>query len=203
MILNLMTEEMAIRQLPKGDVGAFNFFYDKYHQAVYANIFKFVKQKTAADDLLQDVFLALWENREKTLQFESVANWLFTVSFNKAMSYLKKSLKDASVLISDPVVFKHLIETQSTDEDYYKKQLELLLEAIENLPKSKQRVFKLCYAEGKSIEDAAVIAGISTASVRDYLKQASKLLKIYVQKHEQKKTDLKLVAILFIIGMLH
>jgi RNA polymerase sigma-70 factor (ECF subfamily) len=74
------------------------------------------------------------------------------------------------------------MEAPVIDEDFYQRQLDMLEHAVRTLPERKQKVFRLCRFEGKSIEETAQILGISSNSVKDYLKQSSRLLKQYVQK---------------------
>jgi RNA polymerase sigma-70 factor (ECF subfamily) len=47
------------------DTLVFDRIYDQYHQVIYANIFKLIKSEAIAEDILQDVFFSLWENRMK------------------------------------------------------------------------------------------------------------------------------------------
>lgn len=175
-------EETAARLLPQGNIDAFDYYYHQYHQSIYANILKIVQLPEAAEDILQDVFLAFWENRGKLLEQASISGWLFVVSYNKSISFLKKKLKEATILLEDASLVDRLMETPVVDENFYQKQLEILEHAVRTLPERKQKVFRLCRFEGKSIEETAEILGISSNSVKDYLKQSSRLLKQYVQK---------------------
>ncbi|WP_431212046.1 RNA polymerase sigma factor [Puia sp. P3] len=72
------------------DLTAFDEIYHQYHNAVYSNIYKLVRQEAVAEDILQEVFIALWENRRR-LEPAKVAGWLFVTSYNKSVKYLKKS----------------------------------------------------------------------------------------------------------------
>lgn len=160
----------------------FDSLYHRYHQAVYANIFKMVHQPQAAEDILQEVFLALWTNRRK-LNTEQVAGWLFVVSYNKAASCLKKKLREAAILVNNEALPEPAISPASTDDDLYDIRLSIVEEAIGHLPARKKEVFRLCRFEGKSYDEAAALLGISAVSVRDYLKQSSQFIKKYVSRH--------------------
>ena len=56
----------------QGSVAGFDSIYEKYHRAVYANILKTVRKPELAEDILQDVFVALWENRANIGYFGEV-----------------------------------------------------------------------------------------------------------------------------------
>jgi len=160
----------------------FENYYQKYSQAVYANIRKLVGDPELAQDLLQDVFVSLWENWGK-VDMERVANWLFVVSYNKSVTCLKKRLRERTE-VSDEINFsEELLEETTFDEDLYSFKLSLLEEAIEKLPTRKRQVFRLCRMEGRSADEVAEILGISAVSVKDYLKQATRSIKNYVSQY--------------------
>ncbi len=83
--------EEAITQLVTNDnIEMFYFFYKKYYKNIYLNILKLVQLPQSAEDILQDVFLTFWENRNKLSSEQSISGWLFVVSHSKSLSYLKK-----------------------------------------------------------------------------------------------------------------
>jgi RNA polymerase sigma factor (sigma-70 family) len=135
-----------------------------------------------AQDLLQDVFVALWENWEK-VDAERVANWLFVVSYNRSVTCLKKRLREQAGTIPDVNFPEELLQDHTVDEDLYSFKLSLLEEAIEKLPARKKQVFRLCRLEGRTADEAAEILGISAVSVKDYLKQATRSIKNYVSHY--------------------
>lgn len=161
------------------DLKGFDALYHQYHQAVYANIWKIVKQHEAAEDILQEVFLAMWENRQK-LDTVKVAGWLFVTSFNKSVKYLRKKEKEPAPL---QIVQETLLEEEPISEELYTFQLSMVEEAVNHLPERKKEVFRLCRYEGKSYDEVAHILGISVTSVKDYLKQSTRFIKDYIASH--------------------
>lgn len=175
------TEYEAISQLRTGNISAFNFLYDKYFQAVYGNIYKFVKNQSLAEDLLQDVFISLWEHRASIKTDVAVGGWLFVVSYNKAMALLKRQVREATVLKEAQIVKSYDALEQTMDESDFKNMLDLVEEAINLLPKKKQEVFRLCKYEHKKPEEISQELGLTVISVKDYLKQSNKLIKNYIR----------------------
>ncbi len=163
--------------LIRNDTAAFDALYQKYHNAVFANIFKVIKQHEAAEDVLQDVFTALWVNRKKIDQEKSVGGWLFVVSYNKAIKFLYKSVREKIGSLEDSA----LVIADDTDNESYQLeyQCSLINEAIDRLPPQKKLVFTLCKLEGKTYEEAARETGISTHTVKEYVSAASKYVKTY------------------------
>jgi len=163
--------------LVRDDVGAFDDLYYKYHNAVFANIFKLIKQQEAAEDVLQDVFTALWVNRKKISREKSVAGWLFVVSYNKAIKYLHKAVREK--ILFNQEVGSDIAEAPTREVEQIEYQFNLINEAIENLPPQKKRVFTLCKLEGMTYEEAAGVMGISPHTVKEYVSAASKFVKAY------------------------
>jgi RNA polymerase sigma-70 factor (ECF subfamily) len=190
------TEISLIYDLSGGSIAAFETLYHQYKQVVYANIFKMVRQPEAAEDLLQEVFLALWQNRQQIHKDKSVAGWLFVVSYNKAATYLKQQLKSVIVLSEYPNNFP---QEELDDDELYHTQLAVVEDAINYLPARKKEVFRLCRLEGRPYEEVAEIVGISVPSVKDYLKQSTRFIKSHIIKGEGTASGLTTLSSLLII----
>jgi RNA polymerase sigma-70 factor (ECF subfamily) len=175
------SETAQLAALSQGERAAFEALYHRYKQPVFANIRKMVPDPDAAEDLLQETFIALWENRQAIDPAKGAGGWLFVVSYNKAASYLKKKLREAAILEPETDLTELAVADELGDEELYTTQLALVEEAVAHLPARKQAVFRLCRFEGKSAEEVAAATGISVASVRDYLKQSTRFIREYIQ----------------------
>lgn len=174
-------EATQLVALSQGERAAFEALYHRYKQPVFANIRKMVPDPDAAEDLLQETFLALWENRQALDPAKGAGGWLFVVSYNKAASFLKKKLREAAILEPETDLAELAVADELGDEELYTTQLALVEEAVAHLPARKQAVFRLYRFEGKSAEEVAAATGISVASVRDYLKQSTRFIREYIQ----------------------
>ncbi|QQD14027.1 RNA polymerase sigma factor [Sphingobacterium sp. UDSM-2020] len=178
------------------DMHKFAQLYETYANAVYANILRLVKRPECAEDLLQEVFTALWQNRLKLVDDKSIPGWLFVVSYNKSITFLKKKVKEAIESVDTYDQYLQLENEDVIDEDLYEQQIRMIHQAVEKLPKKKREVFKLCRFEGRSADEVAKIMGISSHSVKDYLKQSNRAIKDYIQ-NEAPYTALGLLVIFY------
>ncbi len=174
------SDQQLAGSLSEGSVEAFRILYERYHQSVYANIFKIIKAPTLAEDILQEVFVALWQNRFRIKTDQSIAGWLFVVSYNKSCSLLKQKVKSSLYYVESYDSYDNVIHEDSIDEEMYATQLGIIEEAVNALSSRKKEVFKLCRFEGKPKEEVALIMGISPESVKDYLKQSNRAIKDYI-----------------------
>jgi len=188
----------ALSDLAKGSFAAFNFIYHKYCQLVYGNIYKYVKDASLAEDLLQDVFLTLWENRTVIKCDVSVGGWLFKVSYNKSISLLRSQVK-AQLVKADASYLNAGQHSQGdTEEADYQYRISLLEEAVKCLPDKKQKIYRLSKFEHKKPEEISEELGLTVISVKHYLKQSTKLIKQYVQY----KYPVEIILLFFSLLML-
>lgn len=180
MMCSKLSDEKLASALTKGSAEAFRSLYDRYRRPVYANILKIVRQPEYAEDILQEVFVALWEHRSRIKANHSIGGWLFVVSFNKASTFLKKKLKESLDYVDEYTDYEHILLDEAVNEEEYLAQWTIVEEAVNALPTRKKEVFKLCRFEGKAKEEVASMMGISTVSVKDYLKQSNRAIKDYI-----------------------
>lgn len=178
----MLHEKDLLLRLQEGDVKAFDEIYWKHHGALYANILKIIKDSVTTEDLLQEVFIALWQNKESLDTKKPVENWLFVVSFNKSISYLKKTSKvklENSSLATSP------ISDNDLHHNYSDAQWNILQGGLQKLSPQKRRAFQLCKLESKTYKEAAEEMNISKHTVKEYLQDSMKFLKTYVATHNK------------------
>lgn len=164
----------------QGSVAGFDSIYEKYHKAVYANILKTVRNSDAAEDILQDVFVALWENRAN-IDETRVANWLFVVSFNKSLTLLKKRAKESLMTNTQSFDLENVADEEAIDEDEVLMLLQILERAVEKLPARKREIFDLYRVQGLSLEEIGQRLSISVATVKDHLTLSNRQIRSYIQ----------------------
>jgi len=144
----------------------FDNLYWKYHQLIYMNVFKFVKNKEESQDILQDVFATLWESRKSIKKEQSVSGWLFVISFNKSVNHIKKKIRHSA---AEDKLLSFYPPYDEDRDDSNEEHYQILHAAINGLSPQKQKVFTLCKLEGKSYEQAARQLNISRHTVKEYL----------------------------------
>lgn len=172
------TNTLAVR-LREGDLAAFNELYYQYNEPVFRNICKLIYPHEIAEDILQDVFLSLWEHRANLDPEKSVAGWLFVVSYHKSLNYLRQSVREAAEVKNAAEIISQTDHGNAQLEQYYDELLKTIHDAVEKLPLRKKEAFRLCKLEGRSYEEAGNILGVSTNTVREYIKSSNKLIRRY------------------------
>jgi len=80
----LHTDPLLIVRFLEGDQAAFDTLYNRYYQAVYNNAYTILKDAPAAEDILQETFISLWQKRSTLRNPENVGGWLFVTATNKS-----------------------------------------------------------------------------------------------------------------------
>jgi len=188
------TEPHLIQQLAQGSASAFDQLYYRYYEPVRLNILKITRDEIVADDILQEVFILLWEKREKFAAYEKIGGWLFVTSYNRSLNYLRhlsvERLQQKTSAIMD------ISRDWPLEDSSQEVQWKLLEEAIAQLPPQRRRVFELCRFEGKSYEEAASELSISKNTVKEHLARSRETILAYVQRSANSKiTALVLVSV--------
>ena len=174
------TNDLASR-LRNDDISAFNTLYWEYHGAIYANAFKLIRDSVLAEDIVQEVFVTLWEKRHMIDPKLDIAGWLFVVSHHKTIDQLKRKLRHS---LAEKILHTIFSEHNTAIENEIKDvQLGAIEKAVDQLSPQKRRVFELCKVQGRTYKKAAEELHISKYTVKEYLSEAIISIKKYIGQH--------------------
>ena len=156
--------------------------YYKYHSAIYCNALKITRDPAIAEDIVQEVFISLWEKRNDLDPEQEISGWLFVVSYNKSVTHLKRKLKEsiAQTALSQPAE-----DIADTGKDLVNAQVVILEKAIEQLSPQKRKVFELCKVQRRTYEEVAEELQLSKHTVKEYLSGAVFSIKEYIKQHPE------------------
>ncbi|OQY92856.1 MAG: hypothetical protein B6D37_13225 [Sphingobacteriales bacterium UTBCD1] len=174
------SEKEILIRLIQNDMQAFDDLYWKYQKAVYQNAIKLTKDAAIAEDIVQEIFISLWEKRS-TIDIErSIAGWLFVSCYNRSVNALKKKLRESRAYKE---LSKETGDAPGDDSGISGIQLNILEKAIAQLSPQKRKVFELCKLRGKSYDEAAAELHISKHTVKEYLSEAMAFIKEFAKQH--------------------
>jgi RNA polymerase sigma-70 factor (ECF subfamily) len=169
-------EQSILLRLQQGDSDAFLELYNQYHSQLYHYVLRFVKSPAIAEDVLQDVFLKIWEIRSRIDPALSFKAYLYRICRNSVFKLLKKMAVDENLRVE--VMLQLTQSVADADLKLLWQQYEAILQtAINNLSPQRQKVFRLCREEGKTYEQVAVELGISRNTVKEHMVLAMKLIR--------------------------
>jgi RNA polymerase sigma-70 factor (ECF subfamily) len=177
-----IVDEAVIKRFTNGDMKAFDFIYSTFNHKLKKFIFTLVKSETDAEDLVHEVFVKVWVNKEKLKKYSSFDTYLFTIAYNSTISLLRKKAKDAQYVeyvksvqieFDDPALTKDHLQEDITEK------INLL---IGQMPPKQREVFKLKHFHDLSYKEIAESLNISVNTVENHMVKAHKYLKANLGK---------------------
>jgi len=167
------------RRLRERDAGAMRELYDHYGRLIYSLIQRMVRNSAAAEDLVQETFLRIW-NRMPAFDQErgALGPWVLTVARNRAIDYLRSADGRMSAGALDLDRLEH--PGQFCDFDNRALSLDrarMLKEAFEKLTPNQKTVIELAYFEGLSQTEMADRMQQPLGTIKTWVRSALKVLR--------------------------
>lgn len=159
----------VIEALRRGDHKAFQEIFFKYYGKVKQFIFLMIKSRDEAEELSQQVFVDLWQKREKINTEKNFRAFLYTLARNAVYDDYKKKIAQESRL--GDYVFSDSVE--SSDESIIAQETQMLIDmAVCRMPKQRKRIFEMSRVEGLTNDEIAERLDITKKGVEKQLRLA-------------------------------
>lgn len=146
---------------------AFNLLLNKYQQKIYWHIRRMVIDHDDTDDLVQDVFIKVWNNLSTFRKDSQLFTWLYRIATNESISFLNRKKLRNSISLNDNSESMDLLETlaESPYFDGDKAQMKLQ-KALLSLPEKQRLVFNMKYFDDLKYEEISEILGTSVGALK-------------------------------------
>ncbi|MGS2761865.1 RNA polymerase sigma factor [Sinomicrobium sp. M5D2P9] len=165
-----MNESEAVRALKKDDKAAFGYLFRCYYDRLVAYITTYTHDKIQSEDIVQQAFINLWEDRMKLDPERSPKNYLYTIARNRYIDSVKKEKKYSKLL--DELWEKALRERITEDSEQLERRAERIKKVMESLPPKCREIVRLNKMEGIKYKDIAVQMDISIKTVESQMRIA-------------------------------
>ena len=167
--MNQYSDVKLAQLIKQSDQNAFHCVYERYYEFLFYYLWSFTGNEDTANDLIQEVFIRLWKNREKLNTKKTLKPFLFRIAHNLAIDYQrKKKVRN--------LFFKDIEDVNIIDD---KNDLELKTRisiAIQKIPEKFKVVFILHHIKKYTYEEIAELCEISKKTVENRMKKAIWLL---------------------------
>ncbi|MDD2436208.1 MAG: RNA polymerase sigma-70 factor [Massilibacteroides sp.] len=180
--MNCSWENKILIDLQRGNREAFNEFFCFYFPRLLAYTSSIVNHKIA-EDITQDVFLYVWENRKRLTISKGFHSYLFQAAYTRCIDYLKKNQSaekyNSRVMLEHAYIYGNLLNDDGKilEELYAKDFYKQLYSLLEEIPAQRREVFVLAYIHGVKTKEIAEILDIPHRTVESHLYLALKYLK--------------------------
>ena len=167
----IQNESQLIQALSKGNTLAFNTLFRAYGSRLYRFAYGYLKSEAESEELVQEVFMKIWEKRADLKKELSFKSYLFTITFNlikkhfraraHAFEYLKSEISDG-------------LDMQTTQKITYNSLYQYIGKLVDQLPERRKIIFIKSRFEGLSVKEIAEELEISHKTVENQLTDALK-----------------------------
>lgn len=170
------TDEQLLSLLKRSNENAFTVIYNRYNRLLYVLAYKYLKDKDVAKDIVQQIFLKLWEIREVLIVNVNLKNYLHTMLKNYTLNEIRNNLTALEKnyeMAQSPIEYENEILSRLEE----KEQMIALYHAINGLPEQKKIVCLYKLQGNLSNQEIAKKMQISIPTVKTHYAQAIKILR--------------------------
>lgn len=166
--------------IQKDDRVAFYNIYERYSKRLYGFVLRYIKLKEDAEEIVQIVFIKIWESRKRIDAYASFESFIFTIAYNTTISLLRKRTCEKKYLdhlksLQQPVDSLNLI-----DEIHFNELNEKVQSMLDELTPRQKEIFQLSREEGLSHDEIAKKLDISINTVKKHMANTLAFLKLHI-----------------------
>lgn len=168
-------QAQLLLQLSEGDENAFRTLFHAWSPRINAFAIKLTGSSLLAEEIVQEVFTKLWQQRTKLGSINNFEAWLVTIARNTGSDMLRRMAHERIILheLQSGVSLQSVEENDEEWKQYHAK----LYRAVADLPPQQRKVWEMSRFEGKKQQQIAEEMGISIYTVKEYIKKATATLK--------------------------
>lgn len=161
---------------------AFTAIIKKYQEKLYWHVRRMVVEHEDANDVLQNIFIRVWNGLENFREDSQLYTWLYRIATNESLTFLEQQKKKSAVSLSD--VESGLSNKITADKHFDPNKLEWKLQlAIQQLPEKQRVVFNLRYYDEMPYEEMSRVLETSEGALKASYHHAVKKIEDYILNH--------------------
>ncbi len=166
-----ISDKSLVESLKDDDVSAFNELYSRYHSRVFQLGIRFLPYKEDAEEIVQLVFIAVWNNRNKIDENQNVSAYILSIARHCIYNALRKAVYRQGYI--DYLGQNDTDHSFITEEVVLFNELDALLHKfLENMPPKRREIFRLHREEGLSYKEISTRLSIASSTVNTQLTKA-------------------------------
>ena len=162
-------DQQLIRAIADRDQSAFGVVYQKYNRRIYNYLRHIIQDEVGAEDVLQEVFLAVWQGAARFKQKSSVKTWIYRIAYKQSITWLRRHPRKNNQIGLDDVTDEGSSPEEGAISDIRSAQLQ---KAMANLTPKHRAVLELAFLQEMSYADIAVILDCPVGTVKSRMSYA-------------------------------
>lgn len=169
-------DNLLARQISDNNLIAFEALYQRYKKKLYFFSLQYLGNEADAEDVVQAVFINLWEHRSTLDETRSIKSYIYKSATNNIINILKKRAIREKYIMNEMVI-ADLYSDQAYNQIYYQDLKRSINEILSKLPPQQQKIFHLSRFMGLSYKEIAEELGLSVRTVENQCYRAMKVIK--------------------------
>ncbi|MCK5730351.1 MAG: RNA polymerase sigma-70 factor [Draconibacterium sp.] len=174
------SDSELVEKVRKGDLEAFDQIFKKYGNRLFGFALSYIKSKEETEDIVQDVFLKIWDTRKNLKKETSLKSYLFTIAYHDMCQVFRKKQIHDKFLEKRSDTSDATINMEMHLE--YKATLEQVNQLIDKLPKKQRVIFIKSRKEGKSSREIAEEMNLAPGTIDNNISGALKFLRKHISE---------------------
>ncbi len=178
---NFKNHDYLLKRLEKGDEKAYMYMVDIY----YSDLFNYAKNLSRdhyrADDIVQNVFIVVWEKRKRLRHIASLKKFLYKSVYNEFIDLYRKDV--ATTALEKKYIEEMDLYLEKTSEKEFNDLVNLIKQEIESLPPKCKETFLLSRMEGLSYVEISNYLKVSIKTVETHMSKAFRILREKIGKN--------------------
>ncbi|MEM9074743.1 MAG: sigma-70 family RNA polymerase sigma factor [Myxococcota bacterium] len=195
-------DKLLVRQVQKGDEGAFRELFDRYHRRAFAVAFGVVKNKQDALDVVQDAFIKVHKHIHSFQGTSSFYTWLYRIVMNLSIDHVRRAKKgrdldyddkvrrEDSDVAGDGAILPTILDANPRKTVLRRELAEAIQKALADLPDYHRAVIMLREVEGLSYEEMAKILKVPKGTIMSRLFHARRKMQELLSEYVQGELDI-------------
>ena len=192
----LMDEREMLDRCAAGERQAYACLYNLYLEELYRYVYLFTKSRELSEEIVQDVFVKVWEKKEGLAMVGMFKAYVFKMARNQVMDHYRRQQAEFRFqTLSAP--FTEESNDQTDSDLIYGQYYQIAQEAINRLPEKRKEIFELKTTTELSLDEIATKLNISKSVVKKQLYAATDFVKRYLRQHGEVITDMVIILFCF------
>jgi len=171
------TDKIWFSRIQQNDGEGLRYLFDCYYVLLCRYVNTLIEDEVAAEDIVQGIFIYIWECRQDIVITDSVRSYLFAACRHKSMNYLRDRYKFTRFVQEQ---HDSVFEEMAVEADDLHRLIE---EAVMSLPEKCGKIFRMSHEEELSYKKIAELEGIAVKTVEAHIHTALKRLRKFLTIH--------------------
>lgn len=177
----LLADDLLVKLLRTSDEKAFRVIYDRYWKKIYFSVLKKINSREAAEELTQNLFVSLWEKREKAI-INHLENYLSVAIKYIIINYIESCISRQNAFNGMTVEVGERAKNAAEEKMLFDEVNIAIKRATSLLPIKTREIFKLSRVERHSVREIAQIMNLSEKSVEYHITQSLKMMRLQLKE---------------------